>query len=73
MTKLSPVKRKDLVAGLKKFDFKGPYIGGKHQFMIKGSIRLTLPNPHRKDIGVSLLSRLLRQANISRKKWESKK
>ena len=73
MAKLNPIKRKDLITRLKKFDFKGPFIGGKHQFMIKKNIRLALPNPHRKDIGISLLSRILRQANIPRKEWEAQK
>ena len=41
MAKLNPIKRKDLITRLKKFDFKGPFIGGKHQFMIKKNISLT--------------------------------
>jgi predicted RNA binding protein YcfA (HicA-like mRNA interferase family) len=50
--------------------FQGPYSGGKHQFMLKGNVTLTIPNPHRRDIGPALLSRILRQAGISRKEWE---
>ena len=33
--------------------------------MLKGSLRLTLPNPHRGDISSTLLGRLLRQAGIA--------
>jgi len=37
--------------------------------MIKGNIRLTLPSPHRKDISVSLLMKILKQAGISKEDW----
>ena len=38
--------------------------------MIKGNVTLTIPNPHKRDIGRGLLARILRQAGISRKRWE---
>jgi len=37
--------------------------------MVKGSLRLAIPNPHRQVIGVDLLSRILGQAGISREDW----
>ena len=37
--------------------------------MVKGDLHLTVPNPHRKEIGPALLSRLLRQAGIERNLW----
>jgi hypothetical protein len=55
---------------LKLAGFQGPYPGGKHQYMIKDEVRLTIPNPHQDDISKNLLSRLLSQANISRDEWE---
>ncbi len=64
-----PISRKDLIRCLRKMDFDGPYSGGKHQFMIKGDVTLTIPNPHKGDIGRELLARILRQAGISRKEW----
>lgn len=69
MGKLSPVSWKQLVSKLKSFGFDGPYSGGKHPFMIKGDLVLTLPNPHRKQIGVDLISRILKEAGISRDEW----
>jgi predicted RNA binding protein YcfA (HicA-like mRNA interferase family) len=54
---------------LKKFGFEGPYRGGKHPFMVKGSLVLTIPNPHKKEISVDLLTRILRQANIEKEEW----
>jgi hypothetical protein len=53
--------------------FTGPYIGGNHQFMLKETIRLILPNPHRGDISADLQIRLIRQAGITRTQWENTK
>lgn len=69
MAKLSPVAWKDLVKQLHKHGFEGPYQGGKHPYMIRGDLVLTLPNPHRNEVGVDLLSRILKQAEISREEW----
>ncbi|MBD0295690.1 MAG: type II toxin-antitoxin system HicA family toxin [Flavisolibacter sp.] len=70
MAVLGPVKRNELIAYLKKLGFTGPYSGGKHQFMLKDQLRLTLPNPHTSDIGINLLSKILKQAGISKSDWE---
>jgi len=69
VTKLAPVTFKNLVGGLRRFGFEGPYSGGKHLYMLKGDLRLTIPNPHRRKIGVDLLIRILRQAGITREEW----
>jgi predicted RNA binding protein YcfA (HicA-like mRNA interferase family) len=71
MAGTGPIKRKDLIALLKKAGFEGPYSGGKHQFMIKGSLRLTIPNPHESDIGANLLSKIIKQAGITKDEWEN--
>jgi len=54
---------------LKDFGFEGPFSGGKHPYMIKGDLVLTIPNPHKKEISVDLLSRILKQADIKRQEW----
>ncbi len=69
MPKLSPVSFSELVRKLKSLDFEGPFSGGKHLFMVKGDLRLTIPNPHRQDIGVDLLKKILRQGGIQRDEW----
>ena len=69
--KLTPVSWKELVRKLKKLGFIGPFIGGKHPYMIRRNIVLTIPNPHKGDIGISLLVRILRQATISKEDWLS--
>lgn len=70
MPPFGPIKRNDLIRTLRKAGFDGPYSGGKHQFMVRGELRLSIPNPHTGEISPSLLTRILRQANISREDWE---
>lgn len=70
MPAFGPIARKDLIRALRQAGFEGPYSGGKHPFMIKGELSLTIPNPHQGDIGRELLSRILRQAGISKEEWE---
>lgn len=72
MSKLKPVSRDYLIKRLREFGFSGPYSGGKHSFMMKGKLGLILPNPHRSEISIDLLKRLLKQAEISREEWLSK-
>jgi predicted RNA binding protein YcfA (HicA-like mRNA interferase family) len=67
--KLKSISHRDFVSKLKKIGFSGPFSGGKHLFMIKHDLRLTIPNPHKKEIGVDLLTRILRQAGISKDEW----
>ena len=70
MPRLGPIKRGELIKYLQALDFKGPYFGRKHQFVIRGEVRLRIPNHHQRDTGKELLSRILRQAEISRDTWE---
>jgi len=70
MPPFKPTKRSDLIKLLKKAGFEGPFPGGRHEFLVKGQLRLTLPNPHQGEISRELLARILRQANIPREEWE---
>jgi predicted RNA binding protein YcfA (HicA-like mRNA interferase family) len=63
---LAPVDWRTFVKRLQELGFKGPYSGGKHPYMQKGDLILTIPNPHKGIIGVDLLTRILKQAEISR-------
>jgi len=69
MSKLRPISFKELVKKLKNLGFEGPFPGGKHMFMIRGDLRLSIPNPHRHAIGADLLKRLLRKGGIQRDEW----
>jgi len=72
LPKLKSISHNELLRGLRSFGFEGPFGGGKHLYMIRGSLRLTIPNPHREKIGVDLLMRILRQAGITREEWTEK-
>jgi predicted RNA binding protein YcfA (HicA-like mRNA interferase family) len=71
MPPFGALKRKDLIKALKQAGLEGPYAGGKHEFLVKGELRLVLPNPHQGEISKDLLARILLQANISRNEWEN--
>jgi predicted RNA binding protein YcfA (HicA-like mRNA interferase family) len=62
-----------LIQKLKKFGFDGPCSGGRHLFMIKGELKLHIPNPHKSDISKDLISEILKQAEISSKEWNKVK
>ncbi|BCW97141.1 MAG: hypothetical protein KatS3mg018_2623 [Fimbriimonadales bacterium] len=70
MPVFGPIKRSDLIRYLKQLGFVGPYAGGKHQYMVRGEVKVVLPNPHQGDISRDLLARILRQAGVSREEWE---
>jgi predicted RNA binding protein YcfA (HicA-like mRNA interferase family) len=70
MPRWGPISRRELIRVLRTLGFEGPLSGGRHQFLVKGDLVLTIPNPHGADIGVGLLGRILRQAGISREMWE---
>lgn len=67
-----PVSRRRLVRGLRDLGFEGPFSGGRHEFMTRGDVLLAIPNPHGGDIGIGLLARVIRQAGVSRREWESR-
>jgi hypothetical protein len=41
--------------------------------MMRGQLKLRIPNPHKRDISVSLLKEILRQAGISAGEWGKNK
>jgi hypothetical protein len=67
--RLTPVSWNTLLQRLRVLGFDGPYKGGRHYFMTKGSLRLTIPNPHSEDIGIPLLKEILNRAGIDRDEW----
>lgn len=69
MPRLAEISWKKFVIKLRSHGFSGPFQEGKHPYMLKRGLTLTVPNPHDGDISVDLLSRILRQAGISRSEW----
>ena len=66
----SALSRKELIRKFRALGFSGPFSGAKHQFMIKGTQKIRIPNPHLTDIGVSLVKEILRQAGLSTRDWD---
>lgn len=68
---LGPISRGDMIAKFHALGWTGPYSGRRHQFMIKGTHKQRIPNPHKGDVGVSLLREVLRQAEIAVDDWNN--
>ena len=60
-----------LVQRFRRLGFDGPYSGGRHLFMVKGDLKVRIPNLHRDDISKSLVAEILRQAEIPQETWDS--
>ncbi len=65
--------RHELIRKFRALGWIGPRPGGRHQFMVKGTHKVRIPNPHRADIGRLLLAEILRQADIKEDEWLSAK
>jgi len=72
MERLKPVTWREFVRRMQELGFEGPFSGGKHPKMKKGDLTLIIPNKHESEIGVGFLTRLLRQAGISKSEWLKK-
>jgi len=69
---LKAISQKNLVKRFKSLGFTGPYSGGRHMFMQRGSLSVHIPNVHHSDISKSLLAEILRQARVSKDEWNGK-
>lgn len=45
MPTFGPVSRRTLIQSFRRLEFAGPYSGGKHQFMVRGTVTVRIPNP----------------------------
>jgi hypothetical protein len=70
-----PLKRRDFIRKLRALGFDGPYSGTRHQFMISGQHRQTIPT--NSEYSVPQLRLLLRQVesilahSVSLEEWNS--
>lgn len=64
------VSWKRLIQNFRKLGFDGPYSGGKHLFLKKGSLKIHIPSKHKGDIGAGLVTEILRQAGIDKRDWD---
>lgn len=69
--RLLPSSRADFVRKLRALGYDGPFVGGSHEFMAApGRPPIRVPNPHTaQEISVDLLTRILRNAGITRDQW----
>lgn len=44
LPRLNPCKRRDFIRRVRGLGFEGPYSGSRHQFMIYGQYRQTIPS-----------------------------
>ncbi len=65
-----PVKHREMLRRFRALGWDGPFQKGKHPFLWKSGVRLTIPNPHQGDIDWHLMKRILRQAGISSDEWD---
>ncbi len=70
MPAFGPVSRRNLIRYLRQLGFTGPYTGGAHEYMERGTTKVPLPNPHAGDMSRGVLARILREAGVSRETWE---
>jgi predicted RNA binding protein YcfA (HicA-like mRNA interferase family) len=66
-----PIKHKEMLRRFRALGWTGPHQRGVHPYMIKGQLRLTIPNPHKGDIDWSLMKRILQQAEIPPRDWDA--
>jgi len=64
---LKTISRRGLIKILRRLGFFGPFSGGRHQFMRKDDLKIFIPNPHGKDIGIILLNQIIKDIGISKK------
>ncbi|NCO39010.1 MAG: hypothetical protein COZ06_24855 [Armatimonadetes bacterium CG_4_10_14_3_um_filter_66_18] len=69
MPEVPPCSRRLLIRKLRRLGFEGPFVGGKHAYMLRGHFRLTLPNPHGTELDREFVRELLKQAGISLEEW----
>jgi hypothetical protein len=77
MSRWTPVKRSEFVRRVRKLGFEGLYSGARHQFLVSGNHRLTVPS--NAEFSVPQLRLLLREVgamigrNVNLEEWEELK
>jgi len=68
---IKPLSRNQLIRKLINAGFSGPYPGGKHSCMVKEKHKIIIPNPHRGDMSVILVKKIIRQLGINNGEWNA--
>ena len=65
-----PITRREMLRRFAALGWEGPFSGGRHAFVCKGTLKVRIPNPHQGDIDWSLMKRILQQAGITPEQWD---
>jgi len=65
MRRLTPLSRREVIRKLRAADWSGPEPGGRHSTMHKGTRTALVPNPHKRDVSVGLIRKIIRDAGLS--------
>jgi predicted RNA binding protein YcfA (HicA-like mRNA interferase family) len=69
--RLTPISRRDFIRRMQNLGWDGPLSGGKHEFMVRGAMKLPIPNPHGSgEISVGKLREILNEIGVSRDEWQ---
>ena len=67
MPRIIPLQRKILIKKLRKLGFICPFPATRHEYLIKASHKIFIPNTHgNKDIGIPIIKEIIKQLGISR-------
>ncbi|MDD3262211.1 MAG: type II toxin-antitoxin system HicA family toxin [Candidatus Absconditabacteria bacterium] len=69
MPRLVPLKPEEIIKKLRKLGYEGPESGGRHLHMIKGPNIIPIPKHGGSEIGVGLISKIIKEVGISRNEW----
>lgn len=61
---LRQLSRREFIRRMCKMGFTGPFSGGRHQYLKRGTQKIILPNPHNDSISVAFLKRILGEAGL---------
>ena len=67
---LRPLSRRELIRKLKRAGFAGPFSGGRHQYVVRGKLRIFIPNPHGADIGVKIIKQIILDIGIADEEFD---
>jgi predicted RNA binding protein YcfA (HicA-like mRNA interferase family) len=73
MPKLTPLKASEVMRKLRALGYVGPVPGGRHVHMVHYASKKIIPIPvhGNKDIGIGLLRKILRDADVTVEEWQN--
>ncbi len=71
MSRLTPLKPKEVIRKLRRLGYVGPVSGGKHVRMVHLETGQIVPIPvhGKKDVSVGVIREIIKQIGITREEW----